>query len=185
MNGSFEQGQAANPTLPEAWQGLMLTSNDRIVCNKPDKINAADGECAFRFKFEGDTNVTREISQIVLNPQQVQAGDTLIFSVEAKAKTLTPDGVVLLKVKYADGTTKKVKFNLPPGTYGYDLFSETFVATGTSNKITVWLQMKGGSGTLLLDVVSLRLLTGNSLIPLVDEVPGGGLVPLPPAPNGN
>jgi hypothetical protein len=167
VNGSFEQAQSANPNVPQSWQASMLTSNDRIVCNKPDKINAADGECAFRFKFEGDTNVTREIWQTVVNPQQVKAGDTLIFSIEAKAKDLTPDGVILLKVKYTDGTSEKIKFNLPAGTYGYDLFTETFVTTGNAATINVWLQMKGGNGTLLLDAVSLKLLTSSALTAVV------------------
>jgi hypothetical protein len=182
LNGGFEQAQAGNPNLPQDWTPDTLVSGDKQICNTPGNIKAYEGECAFQFKFEGDTNVTRQIIQSVTVPPAMKAGDILVFSVHAKAKDLTPTGAVLVTITYADGNNDQVKFDLPAGTYDYILFTQPLTVSGNVTSIKAKARVKGGSGSMIIDAVSLLWTSTSGLIPNAENT-GGGIIPLPLPPS--
>lgn len=176
VNGSFEQTQSSR--MPMHWNLKDLSIQDTVACNKPGKLIAADGNCAFRFKFDGDTNVVRQISQEVnLASQSMIAGNSLTFSAQAAGKSLTAGGSIRLKIKYADGTKAKINLDLPAGNFAYQLFSEAITLTSTPTKIQVSVRMDAATGRVFVDDLSL-LWDANS----ASSPNGRGVLPLPPAP---
>jgi hypothetical protein len=148
-DGGFEQ-QLTGWTLKNG-------SSDKLKCNKPEKVVAYEGLCAFQFKGQPGENA--KLSQTVSG---VQAGDTLALSGYAKAKGSNVSGKVKVVVIYADGVTPESKITVhissPTGVY-LPLSSFQPVLTTTvvaaPSKVKLSIKNKGKSGKVLYDALSL------------------------------
>lgn len=184
-NGSFEE---FDPTtrLPTGWKSKKLTA-DFVRCNKerpnkPPKIFAQSGNCAF--VFQGTAGENAQISQLVANSDLLIQGDTLTFTGYLQGKAHVGGGRVTMWVYYEnasldpDNVSKVIK----AGTYDYEKFSGTVTIDGPVDRVKIIARYKGKSGSVRLDNLSVVLEQEAALI--MPETPdnGSGLIPLPAAP---
>jgi hypothetical protein len=172
-NTSFETDADANG-IPDEWSGSDLTK-DKIKCNKPTKVVARTGNCAFEFSG-GAGEKSRLQQKPDIEGLALVAGDNLSFSSFVKAKNAPADGTVIqVKVSYTDGNLPAEKSNLTaqPGSYEYDDLTAQIGVDGAVKKITVRIQNKAAGGKVLVDDVTLILAGGTGAIR------SDGTLPLP------
>lgn len=194
-NGGFEQKSVHSKTMPQGWTTKRLTA-DRLRCNTNKKTFSYAGECAFR--FVGAANKNTLISQRP-NIDIVEAGDTLRLSLFAKGYQVPKDkAIVKVIIKYMDSGLKNgvVTQKLPKQTYDFTSFGKEILVEDEVNWIKVQISYKGAKGLLTIDNISLRvikpgvqytdsdgsLLRGSLSVPAPQVENGGGLIPLPAAP---
>jgi hypothetical protein len=173
VNGGFEERTGQ---MPMNWTPKNLSAKDRVVCNKQSKQVSLKGSCAFRFKFDGDTNAKRQIRQNIVLSNGV-AGDTFILTAHAAAKNLTGGASLRLRVVSVDGTKEKIRINLPVGSFDYTLFTRDLTITATPSRIRVSVQLNAVRGRLFVDDVRLSWVSNSTSVPM-----SGDLIPLPLAP---
>jgi hypothetical protein len=159
VNGSFETALVGNAQLPVLWSGKNLVKTKRL-CNKPAKAKffSATGDCAVSFKgVAGAKSGLKYTSVHSASPLEEGSAFTLQASVSGKNLT----GGVKVQAKLQMNTGDNVKISLDPtdihdGTYAYKSVSVTSPLTlHPVVKASVKVQMNNGSGTLLIDDVSL------------------------------
>lgn len=192
-NNGFEDYDATTK-LPTSWTGKNLTS-DAVVCNKvyanpnkPPKIFAQSGKCAFR--FTGAVNENAQLLQNVDGSLLIE-DDKLRFSGFVSGKQLVGTVTATMRVIYQDqiNQPETVKFTAQTGAYGYTSFSQTLTIDGPVKVVKVILQSKAKSGailfdTLMVDIVQIGALGSLTNSPTPSQNPTGkdGLIPLPAAP---
>jgi N-acetylneuraminic acid mutarotase len=163
VNGGFDMvGLGERDLTP--WL-LKKDTKDKIKCNKPNKLIAQDGECAFQFKGGGDATLglpesTKLMQKVDLTTAAFAAGDTLNFSFFVKSK-----GDVVMKAKavaeYINPSLPKSKavIEITPTNNVYESVERTMVITsGNLQQFKVMFKNKGSSGKVWVDSVSLALL---------------------------
>ncbi|MBC8099305.1 MAG: alpha amylase N-terminal ig-like domain-containing protein [Armatimonadetes bacterium] len=155
LNSDFETDANADK-LPDSWTGKNLTG-DKQKCNKPEKVIANTGECAFQFK--GGLGEISQLRQTVdLTAFTFATGDTLTL-IGANYPKGTVNAKITLQAKYLDATEKtKVSLELATEAADYQSFTLSLVlASGSSNlgQIRVQISNKALAGKLLVDSFSL------------------------------
>lgn len=161
VNGSFELKDGANKPLLDPWKQTKATK-DKIKCNKPEKVIAHVGMCAYMYK--GSVGENSKITQTVNGAYA--SGHVFTLSLYANASKATTSGKVKLRVKYADGSDTG-KINLTLGqTSGYTLFADSYTLISPNvSKVKVQVQNKSKSGKLFVDGISLKY-APSALLPL-------------------
>lgn len=193
VNGSFEDRSEEVNRFPADWS-VKNANNDKIKCNKidredkPDKIVAYKGECAFQFKKGiGLSTVLKQ----KIAPVGLEFGNDLIFSIAVDGKNLVENaGRAKFVVKYVtedDEVEKdKITMRFPGGTYdGYVVFTDRVTLRGVVDKIVVKVMYAraGTSGKYFADAVSVLYDSDGTVPGLVrGDFDGTGLLPLPEAP---
>ncbi len=181
LNGGFELPGTADQAAAN-WKARNLLNSDKQVCNKlnrpnkPDKIVAHEGSCAFQFKVSV-TNVKRAIVQKT-NVVFGSAGETLNYGLWAQGKNIGSGSKIMVKAVYPDKTKSKSTIAIPLGTYPYQQLQNTLPLTGTANKLVVKI-IVGGEGRLWVDNVS-ALVPGTILPTATVVVPGTSTDTPPP-----
>jgi hypothetical protein len=179
VNGGFEVFDAN--AMPTGWIPKATIASDKVKCNTETNIHAYAGECAFRFDFTGDTNISRALVQFVADPSIITANDVLMVKAAAKGSNLTLPGKIQVRLIYANGTRDKVSFNTSTGTFSYILYSQSFVAAETPTQVRIRLQTPGGSGKFFVDEVSLFWMPARGGSALSAKGDTEILLPPPPA----
>jgi hypothetical protein len=159
-NGGMEYDSNTDK-LPDGWKTKNLTG-DKIASNrvndplKPNKLFALEGKNAFVFKAPAAKNkkMIQDVSDI-----EASAGDQMTFKAFSRAKNLSADAKVAVKVMYflSDGTRQNVKTVFNAGSYGYtETVSAPFVAPQNFDDARVVVIFRAGEGKWYLD--NLRLL---------------------------
>jgi uncharacterized repeat protein (TIGR01451 family) len=159
LNGGFELNNTD-------WTAKNATS-DKRKCNKPGKIIARTGDCAFQFKGGAGENSKLEQRPA---PTAITTGDTITLSGFYRA-TGAVNAKVKVTVKYTNTTLAKGKINLNlSASSDYTAFTGDLaeVIAGEVASIKVALQNKSTSGKVLFDDLSLQLSEDSA-----------GLMPLP------
>jgi subtilisin family serine protease len=162
-NGGFEaqDGTGAPDLLP--WT-VVNGTGEKIKCNKPDKIIANTGECAFRFKGSVDENSklrqTVDLTGVVLT-----ADDALTLSAAVKSSS-TGTVKIKLRVKYTDGTAKgKRNLDIVP-TDDYMVLNDTLELDSPAiASIRVSIDSKATAGKVWVDDVSLLYAPSTVITP--------------------
>jgi predicted outer membrane repeat protein len=159
LNGGFEVNNTD-------WTAKNATS-DKRKCNKPEKIIARTGNCAFQFKGGAGEN-----SKLEQRPATtaITAGDSITLSGFYRA-TGAVNTKVKVTVKYTDTTLPNGKINVTlSASSDYTAFTGDMaeVIVGEIASIKVALQNRSTSGKVLFDDMSLEL-----------SEDGGGFMPLP------
>jgi hypothetical protein len=148
-NGGFEIA-GSNNILAQNWKVNGLQKSKR-VCNKPDKVLAYTGLCAFR--FNSVSGVSGKLSQKVGAFGAI--GDVLTLRLWAKGKGLAQEVRINAKVVYQDNTNEKITLILNTGTFDYTEATDTLSLTGSATKAKVVFRMPTGGGKYWVDDVSL------------------------------
>jgi hypothetical protein len=162
VNGGFEVDTNSD-NLPDSWNTNKL-ARGRVKCNKPGKIVANSGECAFEFRGVGRNN--RIVQSI--NPESVSTGSTLQVNMAVNTRQSTKK-IGLVKVKYASGESSKIRVDANGTPSGYELVSASGEISAAPTSIDIQLNYKSSTGKVLIDDVSLLVLTApaaQNLIPL-------------------
>ncbi|HEX2619101.1 MAG TPA: hypothetical protein VHL11_03110 [Phototrophicaceae bacterium] len=156
-NGDFEFDLDADK-VPDNWTPKML-AHDKRICNKPDKIVAYKGNCAFQFK--GSLDKHSEIQQLISSPDLPLMGDLVSISLAVNAKIATSASVGLVKLQYLESDAgqhhdgkDKIKLKVLASTGGYLIVSQSLTASGSTSVMLVRLRFKGQTGKVRLDVAS-------------------------------
>lgn len=154
INGNFEFDEDETPSTPDYWK-LKNSTSDKVKCNKPGKVIAGEGNCAFQFK-----GGVGEKSKIQQSPvlDGIGAEDKLFLSAMIATKKAVAGGKITLKIKYLDAEVSTTKFvvTIEPGTKGYYQFvSDEQNVLSDPKKIVVQASYKGTSGKVWVD--NLRL----------------------------
>jgi uncharacterized delta-60 repeat protein len=164
-NISFEDGDGK---FLETWTIKDATAEPKYArrkCNEDGKVYARTGECAVLMK--GVVGVKSTVSQKFDLPTTI--GSTFTLEAWVRGKKLTTGARILVKVKYADDTTLKTRFEdaaLNAGTYEYKNLTVTDTFSKTVTSVSVALTMKNGAGKLFIDDLSLTVAPPAALLPL-------------------
>lgn len=186
-NGGFEIAGATGKSAVNWRSKGFSVNNDRRVCNTAERTVAFDGNCAFRFRFNGTLiNTNSRLLRQVIRPTYGLAGDTLNLSVMVRANNQTRGGRVELRVVYASGLVERSRVSIPIGTYDYQMRNASLMLTGTPTKIIVEFQPRSSQGVFFVDATVLTLTSGTVLQPTPNQPMDNGttqeLLPLPNAP---
>jgi hypothetical protein len=143
INGGFEDDSG--------WEGKNL-SKDKIVCNKPDKTLAFEGNCAFMFK--GGTNEKARLRQAVsIEGLGFSANETVMLSAYVNARGSAANGKIQLIVEYGETTLQKTKITLKIApNEGYTLLSSyRTLLSADVEKIMVQIVHSSTSGKVYVD----------------------------------
>ncbi|MBC8100013.1 MAG: hypothetical protein H7Y11_11270 [Armatimonadetes bacterium] len=175
-NGGFESKLTDGKPDLLPWAGIGLVG-DKIKCNKPGKVIARSGDCAFKFKGS-ETEASKIRQDVNLAGFSFQLFDELDMRVFIRATSETTAGKVKLTVKYGDGTPKgKVSFDLLQ-TSAYTRFGGVYTLLSTNlTRIRVQVSYRAISGKIYADDASLLKYSNLRQV----EVQGG-LLPLPRTP---
>jgi CSLREA domain-containing protein len=125
-NGGFEV-DGNGDKLPDGWKAKNtdIAKTDKLKCNKPDKIVAYSGNCAFQFSGN-PTGETSKLSQTI-NPGLIINNSTLTLSAYVDPKNGVPVSKIgSLLVRFSDGTKQKLDLRLPANNgAGYILLSRS------------------------------------------------------------
>jgi predicted outer membrane repeat protein len=153
LNGGFEEDNTD-------WTTKNATS-DKRKCNKPEKIIARTGDCAFQFKGGAGEN-----SKLEQRPATtaITTGDSITLSGFYRA-TGAVNAKVKVTMKYTDTTLPNGKINLTLSVSSdYTAFTGDLaeVIAGEVASIKVTLQNRSTSGKVLFDDLSLQLTEGSA-----------------------
>lgn len=160
VNGGFEESTTS-------WTQKNVT-NDKAKCNKPGKVLAFEGECAYMFKGGAG-----EKSKIMQNGDTlyVLAGKDLILNGMVKAKgavKLTYKVIVTYKNQSLDKGKLKGKVTAP--TSGYQPLTGNLSLNLPADALEIKIQFvnKSASGKVFLDALTLQTLAPQELaLPLL------------------
>jgi hypothetical protein len=152
QNGGFEIMGADGNGSAQGWKANGLAKSKR-VCDKPEKIVAHTGDCAFRLNAVAGINggLSQKVGAFG------DSGDTLSLRLWVTAKKLGSQVEISAKVKYPDGTKQKLTIAVNTGTFVYTELSKTLALTGGAKNAKVVLRMPlgDGGGKYWVDDVSL------------------------------
>jgi hypothetical protein len=154
-NGGFEVlGSTQKPDITP-WS-LKNPSSDKAKCNKPGKLIAYEGNCAFMFRGGAAEN-SKLKQNAAVSGLSFNAGDRLDLRLYLNTTTSVAQGKLKLRVKYADGTEKgKVTLTLGP-TSGYVPIHDSYTLQSSQvAKIKVQIDHQSPTGKVFVDAVSLR-----------------------------
>jgi hypothetical protein len=163
-NGSFEVDLDGDK-LPDGWKAknTNVAKSDKLKCNKPDKIVAYNGNCAFQFSGN-PTGEESKLSQDIPAIESIVNGGTLTLSAYLDPKSgVAGSKIASLKVKLSDSSKLKLDLRLPSdaSTSDYTQLTDTLlIAIPTGVFITeAKLDLKYGetSGKYLIDDVRLTM----------------------------
>jgi CSLREA domain-containing protein len=160
VNGGFETADPANNKLPANWN-LKNGTNDRRVCNKPDKQVAFEGECVFYLKGKpGEKSV---ISQKI-DGISIATGTGISTKFYLQGENFTPSANFGAVIKYTDPSIPSTKFvfEIPSSGYGYLQYSG--IVAGSVKTIKMRGMYSGASGRLLIDAVTFNIPSENTLM---------------------
>jgi hypothetical protein len=190
-NGLFENKKPSNAKMPMNWTGTNLF-NDQIVCNTAtNPAIAYEGNCAFRFSGNANSPKLSYLQQVI-QPSQLEPGDTLTLSAYVKGTKVVKDAALIrVTVKYTSGQPQSFTLKIPNRNYPYTLISRVIELHPTRQVNTIQVRViynaKGTRGNFRIDALSLWK-EASSIIP-PDQLNNDGLrgintapVPLPPAP---
>lgn len=160
VNGGMEY-DSDDDKLPDAWK-VKNAAGDKMVSNrindpeKPNKVVAFEGDSAYLFKAPAEQNkkLIQDISDI-----DARAGDQMTLKVFSRAKKLSPDAKIRVKVMYFldDGTRESFKLAVSGGTYDYtETVSNAYVASQSFEKARVVVIFRATAGKWYVD--NMRLL---------------------------
>jgi hypothetical protein len=165
INGDFEHVDTNGKPKLEPWTAKN-DSNDKIKCNKPAKIFARTGQCAYMLR--GDGNEATTLSQKVdLEVVDFAVNDVLTLNAYIDAKH-TPTGKIKVIVKYADDSLDKSKIDLNLiQTSGYQLLTgDLSLQSSELDKIKVSIRHSASSGKVFVDSVQLIKSSTLPVLPL-------------------
>ncbi|MBC8098088.1 MAG: hypothetical protein H7Y11_01480, partial [Armatimonadetes bacterium] len=179
LNGGFELDAEADK-IPDGWLGKNLTG-DKRKCNKPGKVIAYEGECAFEFKgVAGEASKLQQ--KLTIDGLGLVNGDVLVITSYTQGKEALADvGSITLKVKYVNTTlpADKLKQTLAGGTYAYDESSGELTVDGEVDSVKVTLGYTGITGKLQIDGMSVTLKGNSTRLGILTSAGDSGLIPLP------
>jgi hypothetical protein len=151
VNGGFESKDGTNAPDLTPWTGKGL-EQDKIKCNKPDKVFSYAGECAFVFK-----GTTKGTIQQTVTTQTINAGDVLTLSAYVKGSGLIAGAAGQVVLKYSDGTKTKAKLTFATDTLAdYTLMSASTESL-TAGTPSIKVKFSSSTGKLFLDEVMLTV----------------------------
>jgi CSLREA domain-containing protein len=165
-NGGFEIDSNADK-LPEGWvaKKTNVVKSDKLKCNKPDKIVAYTGSCAFQFSGNptgGSSKLTQNFSA-----GSIVNHSTLTLSAFVDPKSGVPlSKIASLKIQFNDNSKLKLDLRLPANSgTGYALLSRSQLVEIPSGLIVTDVQLDLGygavTGKFLIDDVSLTMKTAD------------------------
>jgi hypothetical protein len=153
-NGGFDALSDERTTL--VWNEKHL-SKDRLVCG-------SDGNCGFRFK--GTPGEKAKLTQ-PLEAGMIGAGDTLSLSATVNGKRVVEGGRIAVEITYLDGTTDKLRLNVPTGSYADTGLTNNLTVQSTVSAVKVQIRYKGEQGQFTVDNISLTVdKAGMAILPL-------------------
>ncbi|HEX2622705.1 MAG TPA: hypothetical protein VHL11_21250, partial [Phototrophicaceae bacterium] len=168
INGGFET-DANTDKIPDNWIQKNPTG-DKQKCNKPGKVIAYEGNCAYHFKSAPgeQSKLIQFVDLSLITPVEVNAGDTITLNGFTNAKG-TVSAKIKVRVTYIDTQleTGKITVKLNAATSDYTALTGELALTlaGDPAAIKVMLQNKGTSGKVRFDAFSLLL--DNAVLPLI------------------
>ncbi len=161
-NGGFETPSSSDPKQPASWN-VKNPTGDKLKCNKPEKVIAHSGLCAFKFK--GKPGEQARLKQLAA-ASEVQPGETLSLSAFVWAKNTQP-GLNRIKVVVVYPTAPKEKLLLKVEQNGtdYEALTASTTAPETPDKIKVIVRSRSETGRTLIDDLSL-IADAASALPL-------------------
>jgi hypothetical protein len=161
FNGGFEEDSNGDGE-PEDWK-MKNSTKDKLKCNKPGKLIAYSGDCAFMFKGVAGEN-SRLQQTVNFAGVTFSTGDSLLLSLYYNAKV---DGQVKVKVKSTDGANIGGTTFTMGESDGYAYTERTIALSSTSvDKAKVQFVFRSVSKKLFVDEVSLTIKPSASLLPL-------------------
>jgi hypothetical protein len=112
-NSSFEDDTNGDK-IPDGWTGKNTTaeSADKQKCNKPDKLVAETGNCAFQFK--GNADGSSSAIQQSVETGALTDGVALTFGAYIDPRSSVADTVFgKAQIKFSDGTKLKLMLAIP------------------------------------------------------------------------
>lgn len=191
-NGGFETNVDGNAKLPDGWTGIGDLKGDKVVTNGETQV-ARTGNNAFYLKGTPKEQ-SGIIQKVDLTDKTFAKGDVLRFSAYIKrANAISDFPVMVVKVKYGDGTSQKIKAKLATGRLvpGYRLYNASGKLTsGDITKITASVRYFADKGRVWFDNVALlHEPAADNLemvaVPSTEQTQNGSpsdLIPLPYAP---
>lgn len=163
-NGGMELNNDGDK-LPDDWT-VKKGSGERQKCDKPGKIFAHSGACAFRFK-----GGAKENSKLLQIPDVAglyfRAGDQLALSVFINATNNAVKGKVKLIVKYVSGAQDKFKTEITVNQGYTELTGVVDITDPLVAKVKLLFDHKSAAGKVYIDDASVKLLRPESpLLPL-------------------
>lgn len=163
INGGFEINNDGDK-VPDGWESrkINLPKKDKLKCNKPDKVIAHSGTCAFIFKGNPGWE-TSKLRQIVPDTSAIVDGSVLTLSAYVDPKSGDPDSKIAnVKVRFSDNSKLKLDLFLPTTpTSGYTLLTKsrtvTIPAGLTISDVRVVVRYSRPTGKFLIDDVSLTV----------------------------
>jgi hypothetical protein len=150
LNGGFEGG-INSEGVPSNWE-VSNGKGEKAKCNKPDKLFAYEGQCAFMFKKSADEDSRLKQN---LDVSGLVPTDTLVMSFYATGNNVQAEMArALLKIKYLDDSKKKIRVYVPPGTTPYTKYVEMYTLDNVPAKMKLRVRFNGTSGKYFVDNVS-------------------------------
>lgn len=177
LNNGFETQAKSNASKAVKWKGVGLSSSDRRICNKPTKVFADSGECAFQFK--SGVVKTRTLTQNIVSPP-LATDDYLVLNARVRAKKLVSKAVIKVVIKYVSLPKQKINLKINAGSYNYLTLSDGVFLQATPSKISVTISGKSTTGTFYVDSLNLYSIPSNTR----SRIESRDLIPVPDAPSG-
>ncbi len=150
LNGGFEGGMDAEG-VPTHWT-VKNGKGEKVKCNKPEKLFAYEGQCAFMFK-KSPTENSRLVQK--LDVSSLTTSESLVVSFNAQGKNVQSGAArTLVKIRYEDGSKDKLKLVVDKGTTAYTKYAQTTILGGKPTKIKLVVRFNGTKGKYFVDNVS-------------------------------
>ncbi|HEX2619833.1 MAG TPA: hypothetical protein VHL11_06790, partial [Phototrophicaceae bacterium] len=133
------------------WKAANIT-NDRVKCNKVDKVVANEGNCAYMFR--GSVGENAKLTQKNKDVAELTAGSTLNVVLFYRTSNVQPTVQVRLTVYYDDATTTKLDSVINTVSSEYTPFNVAryLVENGkTVTKIRLQIQNRSTDGKVFID----------------------------------
>jgi hypothetical protein len=165
-NAGFESKNASGSPEMTPWK-TRGSYGDAIWCNKPNKLLAHTGDCAFVFKGKNQ-EYSKLYQDVDLSNATFSAGDNLTLSLYISATNPAADVRIKLRVIYHDGTPPSEAFNLVTQTQGYTQVANSLtLASGNIKRIRLVVLNRSKKGKVYLDDLNLLKDTSRyALLPL-------------------
>jgi hypothetical protein len=169
-NGSFEDGL-------NGWEAQNVTG-DKVLCRSvKGKGIYYHQDCGLRLKGAQGEN-SRFKQTIDLTGTTLGSGAALQVGAWY-ASNMHPKGFVRFEVKYADGTSSRVKFNFADyGKGAYRMMEDELALTGDATELVITIRHRSTTKTMTVDQVFAIV---KPSLPASDPNPNSSpLIPLPP-----
>jgi hypothetical protein len=114
INTDFELDSNGDK-LPDGWTGKKtdIASTDKLKCNKPEKVFAYSGDCAFMFKGNPGGDSSKLVQQIA-DISAIIDGSELFLSAHVDMRSGVPGSkIASVKIKLSDDSKLKLDLRLP------------------------------------------------------------------------